>query len=413
MTTVTDRLPARVLSPLFLVVAIDAIGMGVILPLLPFYSQHFGATPLVIGALVAAFSLGQFVAAPVLGKLSDRFGRKAVLLGSQIGTLASLVLLASAGNLLMVFLARILDGITSGNISVASAYAIDHSTPQNRRRAIGLVSAAFGVGMMVGPSLAAGLSHLSMSAPIWGASVLSLLSVVINLTFLPNGARASRRGEKRKMPSMRQALQSPGVPCVLIVLGLFYFGFSMYVSQFALYLQAHYRWNGVAFGPREVGYIFTASGVINILVQTAAMKRLERVIPDKLLAAVSLMMFSVGLSIFNLLPGLAPLAIGLFLASIGTAMSRPTLMAALSMASSPEQQGALMGVNTSLMAICNVIAPLFAGGMIEHRLFFGWALTIAVVMAIGGSCTVAFVRLRRWPGTHLTAPPEAALQRGP
>ncbi|AIO32610.1 sugar (and other) transporter family protein [Burkholderia cenocepacia] len=412
MSAVTDRLRARVMAPLFCVVAIDAIGMGVIVPLLPFYSQHFGASPFAIGALVAIFSLGQFVAAPMLGRLSDRSGRKAVLLGSQLGTFASLVLLACAGNLLMVFIARILDGITSGNLSVASAYAVDHSSPQNRRRAIGLISAAIGVGMMIGPSLSAGLSHISISAPIWGAALLSLLSAMANLIFLPDDGKTALAGTTSQRPSMRPELRSSGVVQVLVVLALFYFGFSMYVSQFALFLQEHYEWNGTPFGPREVGYIFTASGAINIIIQTTAMKWFERVIPENLLAAVSLLMFSAGLSLLNFVPGLTSLVVGLVFASVGTAMTRPTLMAALSMASSTQQQGALMGVSSSLMAICNVIAPLFAGAMIDHGLYFGWAVTIAAIMAVGGSCTLVFVRLKKWPVNHLHALPDGPFPPG-
>ncbi|WP_187639545.1 MFS transporter [Paraburkholderia podalyriae] len=412
MSADADRLPVRVMAPLFGVVAIDAIGMGVILPLLPFYSQHFGASPFALGALVAIFSLGQFIAAPMLGRLSDRFGRKGVLLGSQTGTFVSLVLLACAGNLLIVFLARILDGITSGNLSVASAYAVDHSSPQNRRRAIGLVSAAVGVGMMVGPSLSAGLSRISISAPILAAALLSALSATVNVIFLPGDDKSAPGKGKRQVLSLWRTLRSPGAAPVLLVLALFYFGFSMYVSQFALFLQAHYVWNGAAFGPREVGYIFTASGAINIIVQTVAMKKLDEVIPENLLAAVSLPLFSIGLSIFNFLPGLAPLAVGLVMASVGTAMTRPTLMAALSMTSSPQQQGAIMGLNTSLMAVCNVIAPLVAGALIDHGLYFGWAFAIASIMAAGGCCTLVLVRLKKWPGDRPQPMPEGPFQPG-
>jgi len=397
MSVISDRLPMRVMVPLFCVVAIDAIGMGVILPLLPFYSQHFGASPLAIGALMAVFSLGQLVAAPILGALSDRLGRKVVMLASLLGSFASMVLLASAGNLLMVFLARIVDGVTAGNLSVASAYAIDHSSPQNRRRAISMIGAAIGVGMMAGPLLAAGLSQISISAPIWGAALLSALSVVVNLVFLPRDEKARPADARRQMPSLRQIVLSPRTLPVLVVLGLFYFGFAMYVSQFALFLHAHYAWNGTAFGPREVGYIFSASGIISIIVQAAGMQKLERIIPENLLAAVSLLLFSAGLGIFSMLPGLAPLAIGILMASIGTTMSRPTLMAALSMTSSAQQQGALMGLNTSLMAVCNIIAPLIAGALIDHGLYFGWALTIAAVIAVGACCTLFLVRQKKWP----------------
>ncbi|WP_409283819.1 MFS transporter [Pseudomonas protegens] len=392
-----DRLIPQVMLPLFCVVAIDAIGMGVILPLLPFYSQHFGASSFAIGALVAVFSLGQFVAAPILGRLSDRYGRKPVLLLSQAGTLASLVMLACAGNLLMVFLARILDGLTSGNIAVASAYAVDHSSPGNRRRAIGAVGAAIGVGMMCGPMLAAFLSHISMSAPVWAAAALALLSIGVNAVFLPAQSKPPAHLRPDKRMTIGEALKLPGVASVLTVLGMFYFAFAMYISQFALFLQERYQWDGIAFGVREVGVIFAASGAINIFVQVVAIKKLEKWIPDHLIASASLALFAVGLTVVDGLPGMVALASGLVLASVGTAVARPSLMASLSLASPQAHQGAMMGVSTSLMAICMVIGPLGAGLLIKLNLYSGWALSISAIMLAAACFAFLFARVNRWP----------------
>jgi len=398
-----ESLPMRVLLPLFGVVAIDAIGMGIVLPLLPFYSQHFGATPLVLGALVAVFSLGQFVTAPVLGKLSDRFGRKSVLLVSQAGTLLSFLMLASAGSLGMLFVARLLAGAATGNISVASAFAADHSTPQTRRRAIGLIAAGMGVGMMIGPSLSAALAPVSITTPIWAAVLLASGSLVVNLVFLKDDRKNIASSDVRAGRSLWQAVRSPGTLSVLAVLTLFYFAFAMWVSQFALFLQARYVWNGSPFGPREVGFIFAASGAINIFVQAVAMKRFERVFPESLLVVVSLSMFAVGMGLITLAPGMQALAVGLVLASLGTALSRPTLMAALSLTSSPHQQGALMGASASLMAVCNVVAPLLAGALIDGGRYLVWSATIATIMGAGACMTLVSLRSHRWPSSHAAA----------
>jgi len=147
------RVPDLSLVPTFIVVAVDATGMGIILPLLPFYSQRLGATPFLVGALVSVYAVCQLVAGPIVGILSDRYGRRKVLLVSQLGTLAGFVLLALAPNLTLVFLARIIDGLTSGNISVAHAYAAEHSTPETRKQALGATSGAIGTGLVVGPAL--------------------------------------------------------------------------------------------------------------------------------------------------------------------------------------------------------------------------------------------------------------------
>lgn len=177
--------------PQFGVVAIDGIGAGVILPLLPFYAQRIGATPFLIGALVASYSLCQAIASPWLGRLSDSYGRKPVLMASQLGTLAGLVLFALAGHLWLLFIARMIDGVTAGNISTASAMAVDHSTPTTRKQAIGVISAALGLGIMAGPGLSALRAQVSITAPIWAAAVLSAASVVTTSLMLPSDAPQS------------------------------------------------------------------------------------------------------------------------------------------------------------------------------------------------------------------------------
>ena len=152
------------MSPLviiFLTVFVNLVGFGIIIPLLPFYAQTFGASPLVIGLLFASFSLSQLVAAPILGDLSDRWGRRPVLIFSLVGTVVSFVMLAVANSLFMLFAARIVDGLSGGNITTARAYIADITTEENRAKAFGLLGAAFGLGFIVGPGLGGAFSHIS------------------------------------------------------------------------------------------------------------------------------------------------------------------------------------------------------------------------------------------------------------
>src|ERR1700751_300946 len=185
------RAPDLSLVPTFIVVAVDATGMGIILPLLPFYAQRLGATPFIIGSLISVYALCQLVAGPVVGMLSDRYGRRSVLIASQIGTLAGFVLLASATSLTLVFLARIIDGLTSGNISVAHAYAAEHSAPATRKQALGTTSGAIVTGLLVGPVLSGFLVQFGSTAPIWAAALLSLISIVATIALLPPDRPAS------------------------------------------------------------------------------------------------------------------------------------------------------------------------------------------------------------------------------
>ena len=170
----------RLLLPLFAVDAIDAAGAGILLSLLPLYARHFGASPVVIGLLLASFSLCQFLSAPVLGIAPDRLGRKRLLVVSQIGTCLSFLLLPSAHSLFALFAARMLDGLTSGNIAIAAAYASDESEAHLRRQAIGVVSASRGVGTLHGPALggaalAGAAGALLLSAGTAGARPAEIL----------------------------------------------------------------------------------------------------------------------------------------------------------------------------------------------------------------------------------------------
>src|ERR1044071_9139698 len=163
----------RPLLIIFLTIFVNLVGFGIIVPLLPFYAESFGASPLVIGLLFAVFSLCQLVAAPVLGDISDRYGRRPVLIFSLAGTVVSFVMLALAHSLVMLFAARIVDGLSGGNITTARAYIGDISTDENRARSFGMLGAAFGLGFIIGPGLGGLFARISYTAPIWAAAAVT------------------------------------------------------------------------------------------------------------------------------------------------------------------------------------------------------------------------------------------------
>ncbi|MGY4360533.1 hypothetical protein ACVW0J_007026 [Bradyrhizobium sp. i1.7.7] len=246
------------LVPTFVVVAVDATGMGIILPLLPFYSQRLGATPFLLGALISAYAVCQLVAGPVVGMLSDRYGRRKVLVVSQIGTFIGFILLALAGNLTLVFLARIIDGLTSGNISVAHAYAAEHSAPATRKQALGMTSGAIGTGLLLGPALSSFLVHYGQTAPVWAAAALSLISIVATIALLPPDHPASEPLYQHRVPEPTLARSLLGMRYAWRLLGLlivFFFVNSMFLSQIGLFLSARFSWDGHPFGARELGWI--------------------------------------------------------------------------------------------------------------------------------------------------------------
>src|SRR5437588_9092773 len=169
----------RPLFIIFLTIFVNLIGFGIIIPLLPFYVQTFGASPAVVGLLFAVFSISQLVAAPALGDISDHHGRRPVLVFSLAGTVASFVMLAVAHSITMLFLARIVDGLSGGNISTARAYVADITEPKDRAKAYGLIGAAFGLGFIMGPALSGVLARVSITAPVWAAAAITLVATLM------------------------------------------------------------------------------------------------------------------------------------------------------------------------------------------------------------------------------------------
>src|SRR5947208_3903021 len=196
----------RPLLIIFLTIFVNLIGFGIIIPLLPFYAETFGASPIVIGLLFAVFSLCQLAAAPALGDLSDRYGRRPILIFSLLGTVVSFVMLALAHSIAMLFLARIVDGLSGGNISTARAYIADITEPKDRARAYGLIGAAFGLGFILGPAITGVLAPISYTAPIWAAAAVTLVATVVAWWWLPETVHRASAGVGNPLRSLPEML---------------------------------------------------------------------------------------------------------------------------------------------------------------------------------------------------------------
>ncbi|HZX95487.1 MAG TPA: MFS transporter, partial [Myxococcales bacterium] len=198
------------LLPIFLIVVVDVLGLTIMLPLLPFYAEHFGASPSVVGLLVSTYALCQLVAGPLLGQLSDRVGRKPVLMASQIGTFVGFLVLTWAPNLFVVFVARVIDGLTAGNLSIAQAYIADVTAPKERARAFAVIGIAFGIGFLIGPGASGYLTkHYGYHVPILCAAGLSLLSILGTTFLLP---AVPTHPEDTQAASAAQEMEAPVAP---------------------------------------------------------------------------------------------------------------------------------------------------------------------------------------------------------
>src|SRR5262245_9876964 len=260
MTTGRSR-AFPMLLPIFLIVLVDVFALTLVIPLLAIYAEHFGATPFEATLLVSIFAVCQLVSGPLQGRISDRVGRKPMLVVSQIGTFIGLLVMGGANSLWMLYLARMIDGATAGNLSLAQAYIADNTAPENRARSFGLIGIAFGLGFFVGPSLTGVLSaQYGLRAPIYLAAVMSATSIACTSLLLRGdkghvGPTADRWAAFRPA-TYTQYFARPQLRNRLFQFLFFMFSFSTFISGFALFAERRFFWQGRPFGPREIGFVF-------------------------------------------------------------------------------------------------------------------------------------------------------------
>jgi DHA1 family tetracycline resistance protein-like MFS transporter len=397
----------RVLLPIFLIVLVDVLALTIVLPLLPFYAERFGASPQTVGLLVASFAACQLVSGPLLGQLSDRYGRKPLLALSQCGTLLGFLLIAQAHALWMVFAGRILDGLTAGNLSLAQAYIADVTAPSQRARAFGVIGVAFGLGFLFGPALSGWLAHYDYTWPMYGAAALSATSIVATLVLLPRpGApveapplEGSLRGERAVGPSVPPTAQRLGLlqwghyagyfrrPALGGVLGRFFlFGlsFALFTSGFALFAERRLvTAAGRAYGPREVGYVFAYAGFVGLILQGGLIGRMVKRWGESRIVTWGLGTMGVGYVVLGGVSTLPGLVVAATLASVGSAVLRPTLTALVTQRVDRSEQGMVLGLTQSLTSLASIVAPTLGGALIGRGWLGLWAVTAGVVALVG------------------------------
>jgi MFS transporter, DHA1 family, tetracycline resistance protein len=350
----------RPLLILFLTTFVNLVGFGIIIPLLPFYAQTFGASPFTIGLLFASFSLSQLIASPILGDLSDRYGRRPVLILSLLGTVLSFVMLALAGSLAVLFLARIIDGITGGSITTARAYIADVTTEENRARAFGLLGAAFGLGFIVGPALGAAFSHISYTAPIWAAAVITLLATVLAWLWLPETIHHVQAGAGAPWKAVREMSGRPHLRVLLSVDFIYWTAFAVYQTTFALFGALRF-----GFDVMHTGYLLAAFGALGVIVQgflvgpiVEALGARRTLVVGLVFAAIgwggSALTFSVPVFVMMLIPG-----------AIGIGLCNATLSTLISNAAGPHEQGRVQGAAGALESLGRTMGPIWGNGTLQ------------------------------------------------
>ncbi len=373
---------------IFLTVFIDLIGFGIVVPLVPLFSKHFGAHGFVIGVIIASFSAMQFIFAPIWGRLSDRIGRRPVLLFSTLGAAGSYVLFAiSSGmenhlaGLWLLVAARMFAGICGGNITVAQAYIADITPPEHRSKKMGLIGMAFGLGFIFGPILGGvSLKYLGYTGPGWIAAALCAANFLLAWFILTESRKPTSEhvAQRPHLDQWLHTLRAPKIGLLVIVFFLATFCFSCFESTLPLLVSDNFhldiRDDGTS--ATTVMYLFAYCGIIGATVQGGAIGRLVKKLGEPKLITLSLVFTAISLALLPFIKGTVPLSwkilfqpegvtwlfmlFALALLAIGTSLTRPPLFGLLSNLTHENEQGANLGVAQGAGSLARILGPIFA-----------------------------------------------------
>jgi MFS family permease len=343
-----------------LTVFVDLLGFGIVLPILPFYAQRYGATPVQIGAIIAAFSLMQFLFTPVWGRVSDRVGRRPVILVSLFGSVASYLLFARAESVLALLASRMLAGVAGANLAAAQAYIADVTTPETRARGMGWISAAFGLGYMIGPPIAALASvRWGVHAPGYVAAALAFINLVLARLWLPEAVPTADKSLMRRTFDPRvlhRVLKRPVVGGVTITMTAIALATSGVTAMLALYLQARF-----AFDETHTAWVFSLIGLTSSAIQLGLVHSLVTRFGEKRLSIAGIVVLAISMLALAVAPTPGVLRVVLMIYAVGFAVVGPSALSLVSRAAEEGEQGMVIGVVQSLGALARVVGPMAAG----------------------------------------------------
>lgn len=412
---------SRARVAIFLTVLVDLLGFGIVIPLLPLYSKAIAAHPshwmlsinqalglsepgaFWAGVAFLSFSVMQFIATPILGRLSDLVGRRPVLWISLMGSALGYLVLALTNHFEWVLAARILDGITGGNISVAQAAMADISAKEDRSKALGMIGAAFGLGFVLGPALAGILSGSSFGQsllashgwhlPFFVAAGLSALASLMVLFTLPETLtpelRAKAKHQESRGHALVRAFQRPGMPAVLGVALLAMAGFAMMEGTFAFLGHARF-----GFEQKQIGWLFAFVGILIVLYQGGLVRVVSKRVPERIAMIMGLGLMVMGLLLLPRAPWAAPFLLALVPLAWGSGMNGTATLAFASQLSPAEEQGSVFGVLNAMQGLGRILGP-FLGTFC----FAKWGFTAPYSVAAGTVGLALFFALSlRKPG---------------
>ena len=377
---------------IFITVFIDLLGFGIIIPLLPFYAESFGASAFTIGLLGTSFSLMQFVFSPLWGRWSDKIGRKPIILVGLMGSCLSYLGLALSTSLAFLFVARIVGGIAGAHIATAQAYIADITTAENRAKGMGMVGAAFGLGFIFGPAIGGVLTRFGPSTPMWCASALCFANFVAAWFWLPESRRVGAATKNLgRLEAFRHAAKNPTLLLLLALFFLVTLAFSGFEATFAIFSEAKF-----GFTASTIGFVFAFIGVVLALVQGVLVGKVVKKLGERRLIPLAIFAIALGIGMVPFAWSVPALLAALAVLALGMGFNNPSLTSMVSQLSDPDDQGGILGLASSLSSLGRVVGPAWGGYIYDAYGMTTPYVSAAVLMLIAFALSVA--GLRRAPG---------------
>jgi MFS transporter, DHA1 family, tetracycline resistance protein len=348
------------LAIIFLTVFIDLVGFGIVLPLLPYYVETYGASAATIGMLQASYSLMQFLFTPIWGRLSDRYGRRPLILVSLAGSCIGFLIFGLAGSLPALFLGRMVAGIAGAIIPTTNAYVADVTPPEGRAKGMGLVGAAFGLGFILGPAIGGILAPYGYNKPVLLASLMAAINFVFAFFKLPESLPESARSQAQRRPfgfqALRDALTHPQILPLMLMYLVVIFAFSNMEATFGLLNEHRYGLTA-----RQTGYLFAFIGIVMSIIQGLLVGRLVRRMGERRLIILGSFTMIFGLALMPFTPSTLVYCVVLAVLSFGAGINNPSITALLSKSSQADEQGGIMGIAQSVASLGRILGPLWGG----------------------------------------------------
>lgn len=372
------------LAILFVIVFIDLLGFGMVIPVMALYAERLGSPASQIGWLMTGYSAMQLLFTPVWGRLSDRHGRRPLLLASIGMTAVGFLGYALAPSFAWLLASRLFAGAATANIAIAQAYIADVTPPEGRARGMGIIGAAFGLGFVLGPAMGGLLSTISLSAPGYAAALLAAVNGVAAYFILPEPMTHVRAERRAHFKALLEELGRPGIRRLILIYFLAILAFSGMEATFALLAAHRYQLD-----QKDVSYVFAFIGVVMTIVQGGLIGPLTRRFGERALLVVGLLLQAAALVWLPFAGGLPGLLAACVPLAFGQGITNPALTSLLSRSARAEDQGGTLGIGQSAAALGRIGGPITATNVYD-RLWFaapylGGAAIMLVTAAVGAT----------------------------